>query len=1242
MFTAVFEFTGQFQVAQTLCQRPELAKFALAQALLAYSYASQRKYDKAIEVGRAVASTKPTDEGVVNALGCAFKVSKSDADFASLYENALSNPNAVFPEHFHVELFNCYCRMRDFKKMQQQAQKLHRSYQASSNSKYLFWSVTSMLLQADLPSTMMAVAEKMLSKVYHDIDKTRNAGAEELELYLSTLVMQNKYDQAVNELNQITSRRSVVQPLIDEDHFRQNTNKVAKQPEELTNLLLDLNVHTNNVEKLFELAQSILVKHPDQWNVWELLIDKIVFHRSDTSRKESYSGLLCFQKKQAVPATNPAGTEPDEAADFVQLLRLQRWVQTAKTAHPKLRGPALAEIRMFSSLFVLIFRHQEKTRLLQRVFLEIVTPERLEAARTFLQNVPAMEHITTPEHFAEDLSVIHWLTSLLLQYLAQFESKYCCFLDIKPTLYHLQQMRAPLVASAVYTVLLRSSGDRLPAQLNHIRTLLPQKQKSTKEEEGSSVVDTTAAVQSLDVAAGAAETAAAAEEEDDDEDEDDAGDNNATTKDGGDIFSAAAAVAAAANSKAKKNKKKKANKNKKKGAKKGAAVNGPTIVNLSDLPRAEEKKVKEVNVSELRNIVAKDEELLGLLCVAGVHVEVHTYCYYQLVQTEGSSPAPSLAVDLHSLVLFFQEVSAAFADGVGGEQRTIRPADTLLMVASSLCRLSLLQPSASPSSSSIAENNAASWNKYVESFQWAALLQYGISLSPYSYSFKVDLLEVYRHLASGLDALNLFSDKLGVKYIQNDSLSYLLLPTLLENGMFKEAATKYRSIVSFHRSARRETVDNMGRAFEHGNYCKAMEMNQFVEDSRHSLALSLAHVEGRNMDLITNILTVNDLEHFYNMISEESHDDTYRAFDNIDVHKLVNHQDFSLLLDRLEAPPVHSWPFQQDLHAKEDALHARVHTPTLLMQVTYGLLADDADKFTLLTAQDIGSTLLATPLSSAEGRCSQSLEPSRTLGDAQASLVAAVGNIALVYLTQIQPPASATAREFNAEKTHALLVEQFQAFDVALGNISSLLFAAEATFCLPTTTSVEAGDALVLPPQHLRQLWSVVRYSVTWVSLFWQIILRKGYYPASPPVSTDSVIPPAPPSGPVSAEHKLLFKMTVREVDRLAVLPSPGTSLGASAAEKAADEASQLASLVEQDFSYHQMQQEVLRALTTLPSTTASATTDDQAVESKSTLQEQFQTRAVDLLLVAIKRWSLFLGELSFLNHPHFVRTDFC
>ena len=331
-FFMIFLFTGDYAKAEKLCEKPEISKFTLVQALLAYTYASQRKYEKALDLGRKLLKLEPSDEAVVNALGCAFKLCHSDADFATCYENGIKL-NVATPPHFHSELFFCYLRLNDVKRMQQVAQ---RAYKLTDDVEYLEWMATCILLQSDLPKPMLAVAEKMLLKVFNEIRPKNPPGTEELLLLVTTLLRENKLTESIPILEQLISR-PLPSPLNDEDHFKENSNLVVMQKHQELFLLLDVNRVSGNTDNVLNFSYAILDELPDQWNVFELL-HSIAFQKDGSvllpkgSLCKSFSGLHCLEECEKSEDAN-CSYGPSQYQEYLLAL-----VQK----HPRLRGPSLA------------------------------------------------------------------------------------------------------------------------------------------------------------------------------------------------------------------------------------------------------------------------------------------------------------------------------------------------------------------------------------------------------------------------------------------------------------------------------------------------------------------------------------------------------------------------------------------------------------------------------------------------------------------------------------------------------------------------------------------------------------------------------------------------------------------------------------------------------------------------------------------------------------------------------------
>ena len=79
-------------------------------------------------------------------------------------------------------------------------------------------------------------------------------------------------------------------------------------------------------------------------------------------------------------------------------------------------------------------------------------------------------------------------------------------------------------------------------------------------------------------------------------------------------------------------------------------------------------------------------------------------------------------------------------------------------------------------------------------FEAALVSQHGGAVSPHSYSLKIDRIDLYRALGVGPAAVELFNS-FGVRYVQLDSLSYLVTPLMMELGLFVEVSLSSPSMV---------------------------------------------------------------------------------------------------------------------------------------------------------------------------------------------------------------------------------------------------------------------------------------------------------------------------------------------------------------------------------------------------------------------------------------------------------------
>jgi N-terminal acetyltransferase B complex non-catalytic subunit len=131
-------------------------------------------------------------------------------------------------------------------------------------------------------------------------------------------------------------------------------------------------------------------------------------------------------------------------------------------------------------------------------------------------------------------------------------------------------------------------------------------------------------------------------------------------------------------------------------------------------------------------------------------------------------------------------------------------------------------------------------------FTSAVLLEWALSKSPYNANLKLQAMDVYAALQATTRCWELFRD-LSIKHIQVDSCTYLILPYLLDGGLFDEVIDVCRDIVRLHVSMVRDTAEYSTRAMEHGTLYKAQEFWTFQRE-RMTNSLSALQAKGLIFD----------------------------------------------------------------------------------------------------------------------------------------------------------------------------------------------------------------------------------------------------------------------------------------------------------------------------------------------------------------------------------------------------------
>lgn len=74
-------------------------------------------------------------------------------------------------------------------------------------------------------------------------------------------------------------------------------------------------------------------------------------------------------------------------------------------------------------------------------------------------------------------------------------------------------------------------------------------------------------------------------------------------------------------------------------------------------------------------------------------------------------------------------------------------------------------------------------------------------------------------------------------------MPYLVLPILTEGGLFTEMLKLSKNIVSFHESARRDTLASIAKSFNFCNYAKGLELGEFCNRCQQSTQLALSRTD---------------------------------------------------------------------------------------------------------------------------------------------------------------------------------------------------------------------------------------------------------------------------------------------------------------------------------------------------------------------------------------------------------------
>jgi hypothetical protein len=372
-----------------LCESKDIRDYSITQSLKCYSLVCLGKTKESLDLGRLVLKNFKCDDVVLSTLTQTFRSAKKEIEMVPSYEAAMQREPSN--EYIAKDLFSLFVRLGDQKKMQVIAMKLYKN---TLKPIYVFWAVFSMLQQKDLPQQMMVVAERMIKKIFFETNPILQPGAEELELYISLMLRQNRVDEALATLDLLRSR-PLGSPIIEDKEFQNNDTGSMVKLHQLRYCTLRSEILTLlKNSQLSDQLKDIIVMYPDQWTAHRQLVDIIT-------------------------------TVSDELIED-SIISHQEYLLDIQTKHSRLRGPYLAELLLLSKWIALKKQNVPKT---WKICLK--HPD-------YILNIDE----------SNSLHVLYnEFCQLIVKFTIKFQTKQCCFSDIKPFVTLLKQFPAVFLHS---------------------------------------------------------------------------------------------------------------------------------------------------------------------------------------------------------------------------------------------------------------------------------------------------------------------------------------------------------------------------------------------------------------------------------------------------------------------------------------------------------------------------------------------------------------------------------------------------------------------------------------------------------------------------------------------------------------------------------------------------------------------------------------------------------------------------
>ncbi|KAI8921305.1 N-acetyltransferase B complex non catalytic subunit-domain-containing protein [Powellomyces hirtus] len=224
--------------------------------------------DEALEICEEIRKTNPTDEAVLQYIVMVYKGCKKTKEIIDVYQSAYSQAprNEELANHWFMALV----RVDDRKQMQQAAMKIQKQFK---NSRYLFWTIVTIWLQArDNPggaqTLLTTLTERMLVKA---AEEGHIKDYEALQLYIEVLETQGKLGEALAVVNG-------------------ELGNLCKVSADRKRIVARLAKASKNWKLLLTVSKELLLTSPDDWMSYCNYIEalkRLLLDTEDPSTKEN-------------------------------------------------------------------------------------------------------------------------------------------------------------------------------------------------------------------------------------------------------------------------------------------------------------------------------------------------------------------------------------------------------------------------------------------------------------------------------------------------------------------------------------------------------------------------------------------------------------------------------------------------------------------------------------------------------------------------------------------------------------------------------------------------------------------------------------------------------------------------------------------------------------------------------------------------------------------------------------------